>query len=221
MQIFNIKQILAIFVHVGTSSRAQMMIAGLGHVDPNFYFVELYTTHHINMLSIYGIKVGYASSLLPTTFDIPANTSIILSNVDVAYVKSWFDLHLTYVYRMNVIGLQGGTAYVGLTKGGFSLFDVYGILGQNGFNTDWYYGRGWAIRLDDVTAPTSTFSIGDWSIHATDALTGDGCIERNANCTKSYKLRQEGTGKRKSYYIPDIFLNYISIASKIHMRIVI
>ena len=57
--------------------------------------------------------------------------------------------------------------------GGESLVDLFGDPNVDGAGEAWDYTDGWAARAAGVTAPSTTFLVGDWTFSGVDALDGE------------------------------------------------
>ncbi|MEN8900502.1 MAG: hypothetical protein ABF247_04305, partial [Nonlabens sp.] len=67
-------------------------------------------------------------------------------------------------------GDDGYFLYVGGDEGSGTLFDAYGVLGQDGTGESWEYEDSRAVRNDINDTPTSTWQAASWTITSADVV---------------------------------------------------
>ena len=60
---------------------------------------------------------------------------------------------------------------------GGTLLDVYGVLGQDGSQQPWEYLDSHAFRNADVTSPSATFNVSEWTVAGANSLDGATAME--------------------------------------------
>jgi hypothetical protein len=136
--------------------------------------IELYVANDIADLSVYGISVasnGAASAGSPA-YSFPADAVTAGTYLYVASEQPLFNSYFGFDPDYTYGGLTpNGDDVIELYLSG-SVYDVYGVIGEDGTGMPWEYLDGWAYR-NGYTAPASTFTLSDWTLSGINATDGE------------------------------------------------
>ncbi len=146
--------------------------------------IELYVANDIADLSVYGISVasnGAASAGSPA-YSFPADAVTAGTYLYVASEQPLFNSYFGFDPDYTYGGLTpNGDDVIELYLSG-SVYDVYGVIGEDGTGMPWEYLDGWAYR-NGYTAPASTFTLSDWTLSGINATDGE---TTNATATSQF-----------------------------------
>ncbi|MDD3686529.1 MAG: lamin tail domain-containing protein, partial [Bacteroidales bacterium] len=187
-KVHNLWRILALLVFFlpGLITNAQdLIISGIcdGPISGAPKVLELYVVNDIPDLSAYTIKnqtntsTTWGSAYTLSGSATAGDYIFITGTSGTAVFNSFFENTLTPLEN-NVINLNGNDR-VAIFDASDNIIDIFGEAGVDGTGTAWEYLDGWAYRTG-ITAPTSTFTLSDWSFSGINNLEGG---LTNATCT--------------------------------------
>ena len=181
----------AAFVMTTSLLNAQLIITGvydgpLSGGTPKG--VELYATQNIADMSAYGISSANNGNgttapnpeYVFLTGAVTAGTYLYVTT-NAAQFTAYFGFAPNYVDgSMSINGDDAIELFQGTT-----VIDVFGDVNTDGSGTAWEYLDGWAYRSNTATAPSTTFTVADWTYSSPNAL--DGCAT-NATCSSVFPI---------------------------------
>lgn len=173
--------------------------------------VELYALDRIDDLSVYGLGSANnggagGTSELTLSGSVNAGNYIYVTTSDIDFdaffgtTPTDFGPVIVNGAAPNVNGDDAIELFKDVGGDGFSagdVVDVFGEVGVSGTGTAWEYLDGWAYR-NDLTSPSTTFAVADWSFSGIDALDGE---TLNSTAATPFPIAQYDDSTAKEIHI--------------------